>query len=142
MKEKISSMLKYFFETSPGTDMNYYIPLIIIISGLLLGSIIFYFIYKKKKKTDFAFKKIFKNSSKFLFTLGIILLLLTMVRFEGIMYLSMRVWLYITLLFVLIFAYSFLKNLFLVYPKEKELSKKPVSKTDENIKTYSTKKRK
>jgi len=142
MKEKISSLFKYFFETNPGSEMRFYIPLIVITAILILGSLVFYFIYKNRKKEDFAFKRIFKSTSKNLITLGLILLILLMIRFENIMYLSMRAWLYLTLLFIVLFLYALAKKFFLVYPKERENTKKPISKNDESKKSYSTKKRK
>lgn len=114
-------MLSYFFSTAPGSVFKYYIPLFILIGILILGSIIFSFYYKQKKKTDFAFKRLFKQFGNRLLIFGILYLFLIIVRFENIPYFSMRIWLYLTTLALLyLVVYKYLKSYFISYPKEKQ----------------------
>lgn len=119
----MKSLLQYFFTTSPGSEMKFYIPLIILSLALIVGSIVFSKIYNKKKKSDFAFKRLFKKLSKRLFILGALVGLLTVLRYENIIYFSMRIWLYLSLGIIIFTAYKYIKIYKIEYPKEKSNTK-------------------
>lgn len=132
--EYIKSFFSYFFTSNPGTAFSYYIPVLILSAVLILGSLIFSQYYKKKKKTDFAFKRLFKNLSSRMVLFGILFLILVAFRYENIPYFSMRILLYLTALIFLYFVYRYIKIYIVKYPKEKENSqlKQHVDKKEEN----------
>lgn len=140
----ITSTLKYFFNTTPGSEFSFYIPLIILAGILIIGSIVFSMVYSKKKKTDFAFKRLFKKLSSRFITIGIILLVLIALRYENIPYFSMRIWLYLLFLVFLYIIYKYIKTLKVDYPREKENVKTLISKSSKETPRYlpSKKKRK
>lgn len=109
--------------------MKFYIPLIILTLALIVGSYIFSRTYNKKKKNDFAFKRIFKKLSKRLLLLGILIGLLTILRYENIIYFSMRIWLYLSLGLIVFTGYKYTKLYKVDYPKEKENTKNILTKT-------------
>jgi len=118
--ETIKNLLFYFFNPAPGQDFQYYIPISILVFILIGGSIIFARIYKKKRKNDFAFKRVFKKTSKRLFLIGLLFLILALLRYENIPYFSMRFWLYLSSLLLAFFIYKTIKCYKKEYPKEKE----------------------
>lgn len=118
--ETAKSILFYFFGKTPSTEFSYYIPLSIICGLLIIGSIVFSLIYKKKKKTDFAFKRLFRNISKRMIIIAILFIVLMLIRYQNIAYLSMRIWMYVVGLVFLYFIYSFVKTYIKDYKIEKE----------------------
>ena len=126
--------MNYLFNSVPGTEFRYYIPLLILATLLILGAMVFSQIYKRRKKFDFAFKRLFKNLSNRLIIIGILLLILVAVRYEQIPYFSMRLWLYAVLLFLLYTFYRYIKIYLKDYPKEKLNVKKKThfAKKEEN----------
>jgi len=112
--------MNYLFSKLPGTEFKFYIPLLILAGLLIVGGLIFGSIYKKKKKEDFAFKRIFKKLSKTAILMGILFGFLLLVRYEGIPYFSMRIWLYLSLLLLVFFIYRYFKKWRVDYPREKE----------------------
>ncbi|MDA1060257.1 MAG: hypothetical protein O3B47_00495 [bacterium] len=117
--ETIKSILGYLFDKAPGKEFSYYIPMVILILVLILGGIIFSAIYKKRKRDDFAFKRLFKKTGSNLVIFGIIFILLTLIRYENIIYFSMRIWLYLSLMGLLYFLYKTIHTYKVSYPKEK-----------------------
>ncbi len=138
----ITSTLKYFFSAAPGSEFRYYIPLLILAGVLIGGSIIFSFIYSKKKKTDFAFKRLFKKLSSRFIIIGIILLLLIALRYENIPYFSMRLFIYLLLLFFIYSVYRFIKIAKVDYPREKENVKNLIAKSSKETPRYLPNKKK
>jgi len=134
----MNSLFPYFFSSNPGTQMKYYISLVVVIALIFIASIVISQIYKKKKRTDFAFKKYFKNTSKVFGLLAILLAFLVLTRYETIPYFAMRIWLYITLLTIVYFIYKYIKIYKTSYIKDFEHSKKQ-KKVNVDSK-YSTKK--
>ncbi|MDD3861344.1 MAG: hypothetical protein PHP74_00395 [Candidatus Gracilibacteria bacterium] len=115
----VKNFFYYFFQPIPMDEFSYYIPTIIFIALLICGTIAFSIIYNKKKKTDFVFKKLFKNIGKRMILIAILLTCYLLVRYENIPYFSMRIWLYITMGLFIFFAYRYAKKYLKVYPKEK-----------------------
>ncbi|MFA7685301.1 MAG: hypothetical protein WCX95_00690 [Candidatus Gracilibacteria bacterium] len=115
----LKNFFYYFFQAIPGTKFNYYIPIAIFIVLLLVIAIATSVIYRNKKKTDFAFKRLFKNLSKRLILIAILSLVYLLVRYENIPYFSMRIWLYAIIALFLFFAYRYIKAYKVIYPKEK-----------------------
>lgn len=115
----VKNFFSYFFRSIPNTDFNYYIPLSILVILLIVGSLVFSFVYRKKKKTDFVFKKLFKDLSKRLIIIAVLLVFYALVRYENLPYFSMRIWLYIIIGVLLFFAYKYIKTYKFIYPKEK-----------------------
>lgn len=132
----ITSTLKYFFNTTPGSEFKFYIPLIILAGILIIGSVVFSRVYSKKKKYDFAFKRLFKKLSSRFTTIGIILLILIALRYENIPYFSMRIWLYLLLLISLYIIYKYIKTFKVDYPREKENVKVLISKSSKETPRY------
>jgi len=130
--ETVKSFFSYFFKT-PGVEFSYYIPISILCGLLIIGSIVFSFIYKKKKKTDFAFKRLFKNISKRMVIVAILFIVLMLIRYQNIAYLSVRFWMYLVGAIFIYFIYNFLKKYLKDYPRERE-------NTTSHIITHSTKK--
>ena len=48
----MSEFINYFIRSTPGPQMKYYIPLIVLSLALIIGGIIFSQIYKNKRKTN------------------------------------------------------------------------------------------
>jgi len=130
--ETVKSIFFYFFGKTPGTEFSYYIPLSILCGLLIIGAIVFSFIYRRKKKTDFAFKRLFKNISKRMVIVAILFIILMLIRYQNIAYLSMRFWMYVVGMVFLYFVYSFTKTYLKVYPKEKENAVPHVTTKKEN----------
>lgn len=116
----VKNFFYYFFRAVPESNFSYHIPLAIFIALLLIGAIVFSFIYRTKKKTDFAFKRLFRNLVKRLILFAVLLMIYLLVRYENIPYFSMRIWLYLIMGLVLFFAYRYIKIYKVEYPKEKE----------------------
>lgn len=132
----ITSTLSYFFNTAPGSEFRYYIPLLILAGVLIIGSVVFSVIYSKKKKTDFAFKRLFKKLSGRFILIGILLLLLIALRYENIPYFSMRFFMYLLLLFFAYSIYQYIKIAKVDYPREKENVKNLIAKSSKETPRY------
>jgi len=136
-------MLNKLFESTPGTAFKYYTLMAILSGVLIVGGMAFNYIYNKKKKNNLAFKKVFKKLGSKMVMFGILFLILMMVRYETIPYFSMRIWLYLSILALLIIVGLYLKRWKKDYTKmhielmEKE-AKKANSKNKNN--SYSPKK--
>jgi len=115
----IKDFLYYFFQSTPGTEFRYYIPLIIFAALLVIAAIVFSVTYRNKKKNDFVFKKLFKNLSRRLILIAALVIVYMLVRYENIPYFSMRIWLYLTGALFLFFCYKYIKTYKKDYPKEK-----------------------
>lgn len=113
------NFLKYLFNTNPGTEFKYYLPLGILIAILIVSSVAVSIIYDHKKHHDFAFKRLFKRTSLKLFLFGIFFLFLMGVRYENIPYFSMRIWLFLGLLVLAYLICKLVKTYFVEYQKEK-----------------------
>lgn len=113
------NFIKYLFNTNPGTEFKYYMPLGILVAILIISSVALSIVYDHKKNTDFAFKRLFKKSSLKLFLFGIFFLFLMGVRYESIPYFSMRIWLFLGLLWLLYFVFKTIKTYFTTYKREK-----------------------
>ena len=134
------SLIAKIFAKQPGSAFNYYNEMIIIVILLTVAAIVINFIYRHKKTTDPAFKKLFKNTSGNLGWFALVIALLLMFRSENIAYFSMRLWLYITVIWM---AYYVAKNIFnfvTVYPK---LAQKIAEKPKKEVKKsrYTTRKK-
>ncbi|MFA6917219.1 MAG: hypothetical protein WC285_00050 [Candidatus Gracilibacteria bacterium] len=115
----VKNFFMYFLKSTPGTEFHYYIPLTIFVVLLLIAAIASSFIYRKRKKTDFAFKRLFKNLSKRLVLIAVLFTIYMLVRYENIPYFSMRLWMYLIGVTFLFFAYRYIKAYKVEYPKEK-----------------------
>jgi Ca2+/Na+ antiporter len=115
----IKNFFYYFFQANPGTEFKYYIPLAVFAVLLIAAAIAFSLIYRNKRKTDFAFKRLFKNLSKRLILIAALAIVYMLVRYENIPYFSMRIWLYLTIALFLFFGYRYVKTYKKDYPKEK-----------------------
>ena len=124
------SFLTYLFSPEPGKDFLYYYPMLGLAATLIIGSIVASIIYKKRKKHDYAYKRLFKNLSTRLVTLGLIFIVLTAVRYENIPYFAMRLWIYLSLLLLAYFAYKYIKTARVDYPREKTNVKTNLRKVD------------
>ncbi|MFA6306050.1 MAG: hypothetical protein WC651_05020 [Candidatus Gracilibacteria bacterium] len=140
--EKVNAFFRYLFDTNPGSDFSYYLP-ILILSGLLIAAgIAFMFVYNNRKKYDFAFKKMFKNTSKTLVLFGILFMFLLGTRYENIPYFGMRFVLYISLLGLAYVLFRYIKTHRIDYKKEITLNPKSTLKKEVKKETsYSAKKR-
>lgn len=141
--EKLNTFLKYIFDTTPGSDFGYYLPMIILSALLIVAGIAFMFVYNNRKKYDFAFKRMFKNTSRNLVLFGLLFLFLLGTRYENIPYFGMRFVLYVSLLGLAYMLFSYVKTHTTVY--KKELLSNPKSTLKKEVKkapSYSAKKRK
>lgn len=127
--EILKSMLSYFFNPVPGVQFKFYIPLVALATVLVIGGIVFGKIYKRLKRDNQSFKKLFVKTSNHLVLTGLLFLFLVAVRYEKIPYFSMRIWIYLSLIWLLYIAYKNIKNYKVKYPQEKlfEESKKHIS---------------
>lgn len=140
--ETLKNIVKNIFAADPGPTFKYYVVLLVVAILLIIWGVVFSRIYDKKKKTDFAFKRCFKNLSKTMVLFGCLFLLLLAVRYEGIPYFSMRLWLYSSTLIFLYLIYHYVQVYRVKYTKEKENLKINAKETLENKKTsYSPSKR-
>jgi hypothetical protein len=135
-------VINYLFTKSPGQNFDYYIPFIIVIVLLIAAYFIFNHIYREKRKTNFAFKRNFKNLGKRMIQMAIMFTILILLRYENIPYFAMRIWLYLGIGLFLYIAYRYLKTYHVDYPKEKENQKTVISKTPEKNRYIASKKRK
>ncbi len=107
--------LRYYFIPLPDpnfqfTKLTLLIGLLLLLSGFALG------IYRKKYLKDEIARKILRIYPGRLRLYGFLILLLLVVREQGIPYLSMRIWWFVVLAF---FLYTFV-GLGLKYKKEYE----------------------
>ena len=113
------NFISYILETSPGTEFAYYIPVVVFIAVLVIGAMCMRHLYKARKKTDIAFRRLFKNTTKNLVIFIIIFTVLLLARYENIPYFSMRLWMFATgLAFIIIFLRA-VKRYTKDYPKLK-----------------------
>lgn len=128
--------LSYYFQTQPDANFQFTtITLIIGIALIIFG--IIWELYRKKIMTDKVARKILRPYPGKLIRYGFIVLLLLAVREAGIAYLSMRIWWFVLLAFVL---FSFLRLLF-TYKKESKLRHQKLKKAGKEDK-YIPKKKK
>jgi hypothetical protein len=117
----LSTLASYLFAKFPGAEFSYKWHVLTLAVILILGAAAFKTIYRKKvANKDFVFKKIFKKVPGRMIYLGILLIFFILVRIENIPYFSMRIWMILTLLGVVISAVYYLYKYFKVYPKELE----------------------
>ena len=117
--QTLRNLLAYIFNSDPGQAFSYYIPMLVLVVLLIAGSIYTSRLYEKKKRSDFAYKRLFKNLSKTMATFGVLFLILLGLRYESIPYFSMRLWLYITFGVFLYVAYRYVEKFRKQYPIEK-----------------------
>lgn len=131
--ELITTFLSNTVKAAPGTEFGYYYVMIALIAVLFLGSFAFKYLLKYKiKHGDFVFKHIFKRVPAKMVYFSIGLLFLTLVRYENIPYFAMRLWMYLTLLGLVITIAYYLYKLLKVYPKElSNFKARPVGKKEE-----------
>lgn len=130
--EILKAFINYLFNSTPGAEFKYYIPLTILSGLLICGSIIASIIYKQRKKHDFAYKRLFKKLSSRLIIFGIIFLVLIAVRHENIPYFSIRIFIYATIGFLAYTTYKYIKTFFVDYPKEKAFIPSPHAENPQN----------
>ncbi|MBU1152250.1 hypothetical protein KJ632_05520 [Patescibacteria group bacterium] len=121
--EVIKQFLSKLIDSTPGSDFSYYIPLSILATILIIGGLGFSYFYNHKKKTDFAFKRLFKNLSKNAYIFGGFFIVLALIRYENIPYFAMRLWLYTVFAIFIYQVYRYIKIFRTKYPKEKENAK-------------------
>ncbi len=138
----ISNLLSYFFAKAPGApSIKVYSVILIIQALLVIGGLILGKVYNNKKKSDIAYKKLFKKFHKRLITLGIILIFLTLVRFENIPYFAMRIWTYLTLALAAAVIIFYGKQYLKEYQKMKENIKSNKKTKTKKSKKYTTSKK-
>ncbi len=136
--DKFQSILSYFFVAAPGSNFKYYIPVGLLAAVLIIGGLVFSKIYNQKKKTNPAFKNTFKKVSKHSVLMGLLFVFLMVVRYERIPYFSMRIWIYVSLLFLAFLVYKHVKAFKVDYPRELE-NTKLIQKTTEQRKSEQSK---
>lgn len=139
--ETIKSFFGYFLDPTPGPDFGYSWHMFILSILLIIGAIVFNTYYKNRKKTDIPFKKLFPGVSTQMLTFGILILILTGIRYENIPYFSMRLWFAATLV---VFIYYIYKNIQLWRKEYPQMLKEneQINKTRKvNKKTYSASKK-
>jgi len=113
--------MSYIFNGIPGSAFGYYYEMIGLIVILLLASFALRNIYKRRADNkDFIFKKMFRKTANRLTYFAIGIIFITLVRYENIPYFSMRLWMLLLLLGLLVFlgyqAYKYFK----IYPVERD----------------------
>jgi len=117
----LKTTFSYLFVRFPGAEFNYRWWVLATAIVLILGAAGFKAIYRRKvANKDFVFKKMFKKIPGRMIYLGILLIFFVLVRIENIPYFSMRIWLILTILGVVISAVYYLYKYLKVYPKELE----------------------
>lgn len=117
----LSTAASYLFAKFPGAEFSYKWHTLALAVILILGAAAFKTTYRKKvSNKDFVFKKIFKKVPGRMIYLGILLIFFVLVRIENIPYFSMRIWMILNLLGVVVFTVYYLYKYFKVYPKELE----------------------
>lgn len=106
--------LSYFFTKIPGSDFNYYIPLLVVAVLLFLAGIVLKNLSSKNK----ALRRTLKKTPSHLTWLGIVLALLLAFRYEMIPYFSIRFFLFLTILLILFVVGKCVYLYVKVYPKE------------------------
>jgi len=132
------NFIKGIFEIAPA-EFSYDKAALASVILLIIGAVVFSQIYKKKKKEDIAFKKLFKKTSSHLVSFAIAFSFLVAVRYEEIIYFSMRLWLYLTVLGFIYWLYRTIKKYKVDYPKEQAKHNKKTE--NKKGKIYSTKKK-
>jgi len=140
--EKVNTFLKYLFDTMPGSDFAYYLPMLIVSGLLIVAGIAFMFIYNNRKKYDFAFKRMFKNTSRNLVLFGLLFLFILGSRYENIPYFGMRFVLYVSLLGLAYMLYRYIRIHRTDYKRELSNPKSTLRKEVKKETNYSAKKRK
>ncbi len=111
--QKITN-LSYLFDPYPTTVFNYYWPLIIFFILIFLSGFILA-VYIRKNKIS---RKLFKKYPRRLKIIGIIGLLLLGCRYQGLPYLSIRFWLILINLWLIISLSQIIYLYFSSYPQE------------------------
>ncbi len=136
------NILNYIFAPTPGTAFNFYIPFAIVIAALIVKAVIFSRMYASKRKSDIAFRRLFKKTSGRLGLFAALFTFLMLVRYEQIPYFSMRLWLFIAVLWFAYFSYKTIRTYLQDYPREQlNYAKKAHEEPKEKVKSYSTKKK-
>lgn len=112
--------IKYLLYPTTGTEFRFYIPLIVFIFLLFAGAVAVSIIYNRRKSYDFAFKRLFRKTSLHLSLFAIFFITLMAVRYEGIPYFTMRLWLFLAIIWFGYFVFKTIKHLVKDYPREKE----------------------
>lgn len=113
-------IFSYLFSPIPGSTFNYYTYLLIFGIALIIIGILFLVTIKIKKENK-AFKKTYKTTpSKFIW-IGIIVIILTASRTNGIPYLSMRLLLFIAVGLAVYYIFMVIINYFKKYPEYKKV---------------------
>lgn len=110
----------YLFSQNPGSEFKYYIPLAAVICLLFIGAFVISLIHNSRKKYDFAFKRLFRKTSLHLTLFAILFLVLAIMRYERIPYFSMRIWIFLSIIWFAYFILKTIKKLLKDYPREKE----------------------
>ncbi len=117
----LKTTFEYLFTRFPGAEFNYKWEVLIAAVILILGAAGFKAVHRRKvANKDFVFKKMFKKVPGRMIYLGMLLIFFVLVRTENIPYFSMRIWLFLTILGVIVAAVYYLYKYLKVYPKELE----------------------
>lgn len=117
--QTINDIISYVFHPNPGRSFSYYIVLLALIV-FFLGFSIFLKIYIKKNKNDKAFKKLFRNYPGRFQLVTLFLILYLFFRYYAVVFLSMRIFLYIILLSGVMVIYAMGNAYLKKYPMEKK----------------------
>ncbi len=112
--------IKYLLYPIPGSEFRFYIPLAILIFLLFASAVAFSIIYDRRKSYDFAFKRLFRKTALTLSLFGLLILFLIAVRYERIQYFSMRLWLFLSLIWLSYYIFKIAKRFHKDYKREKE----------------------
>lgn len=137
--ETIKNCLSYTFAITPGQAFGYYTEMMILIAILVIGAYLLKTVYKKRvRDRDFVFKKMFRKLPNRLIYFAIGFLFLLLVRYENIPYFSMRFWLYLLLLGLLVMLGFSLYKYLKVYPNERDNfeARKVVKESDDSKSKY------
>lgn len=136
------NLLNNLFQITPGTEFSYYIPFIVLIVALIIKAVVFGRIYNAKRKNDIAFRKLFPKTAGRYGMFAALFTFLMLVRFENIPYFSMRIWLYLAILWFAHFIYKTARAYFKDYPREKmNYQKRAEDKPKVKGKVYTTSKK-
>jgi hypothetical protein len=124
MNNLLSSLadLDYYFNTRPSTgNFNLLLPLVIFFGVLFIAGVYFRFFYVTSYRREKHFALLGEKISSWLFTSSILGLIYLFMRYEGIVYLSARVLLYLIILYFIVVGiriYRFYQTEFFVLKKQ------------------------
>ncbi len=113
------NFITYIFSPVPPREFHYYIPLAVLAAILVAVSVYIYF-HIKKNKEDKTFKRLFRSYPLKFETVAAVIAICLLSRYYGVVFLSTRILLFITLVVAAYLIYKMVRTYLKDYPAVKK----------------------